>query len=386
MGLGERLGVMKLDEVRLKNEIIQSFKEQGFLINPHLRPTEATKDFYKKVHQQRKIEKIIKHKRFLEVNFGLAKEYAIDGNAINPKEIRLQLREVRPNSLESKLFFWWNLIWWSIPYERLIGRQLRFIIWDLEHDAPFGLLALQSAPLKQKIRDDALGIMDRDRDYWVNMSLYAQRVGALPPYNELLGGKMVALSITANEIREAYRERYQNRESVIRKRILPATLLFVTTTAAFGKSSMYERLRYKDEPVFEFLGYTSGSGTFHVEEEIYVKIIKFLKAKGVDTKRGYGTGPSRKLHLIETAFRLLGIPSFMYHNIQRGFYLFPNVSNLREVIQVGEKPQWYDREFNELSNYWLERWALPRSERIDKWKTFKSNKFINSTEEMIASI
>jgi hypothetical protein len=386
VGLGERLGVMKLDEVRLKNEIIQSFKEQGFLINPHLRPTEDTKDFYKKVHQQRKIEKIRHHKRFLEVNFGLAKKYAINGNAINPKKIRLQLREVRPNSLEAKLFFWWNLIWWSIPYERLIGRQLRFIIWDLEHDAPFGLLALQSAPLKQKIRDEALGITDRDRDYWVNMSLYAQRVGALPPYNELLGGKMVALSITANEIREAYRERYQNRESVIRKRILPATLLFITTTAAFGKSSMYERLRYKDEPVFEFLGYTSGSGTFHIQEEIYVKIIMFLKAKGVDTKRGYGTGPSRKLHLIETAFRLLGIPSFVYHNIQRGFYLFPNVSNLREVIQMGEKPQWYDRKFTELSNYWLERWALPRSERIDKWKAFSSNKFINSTEEMIASI
>lgn len=43
------------------------------------------------------------------------------------------------------------------------------------------------------VRDSALGILPAKRDYWVNMSMNAQRVGALPPYNDLLGGKMAAL-------------------------------------------------------------------------------------------------------------------------------------------------------------------------------------------------
>lgn len=37
----------------------------------------------------------------------------------------------------------------------------------------------------------------------------AQRVGALPPYNELIGGKIVALAMTSNEIREKYKQKYK---------------------------------------------------------------------------------------------------------------------------------------------------------------------------------
>lgn len=365
----------------LRKEIIGVLKKQGFSINPHLHPDGDTKEVYKKIHQQRRVEKIQEHKNFLLSNLRIANEWGLNGKEIEPERIKLEIREVKQDSFEAKLFLWWDLVWWSIPYEGHIGRQLRFIIWDVEHEAPFGLIRLQSAPLRQNVRDITLGIKKEERDYWVNMSMYAQRVGALPPYNELLGGKMVALSLTANEVREAYREKYEDRLTLIKNRKLPAYLLFVTTTATFGKSSIYERLNYKGKSVSEFLGYTAGSGTFHLPEELYQRIIKYLQNKGINTKRenwkeAHKTTPSRKLKLINLAFEYLGMPNFAYHNIPRGFYLFSNVENLRQVIQGKEEPIWYDRPFRDLSSYWLKRWGIPRAKRTNKWREFNFDAFM----------
>lgn len=81
-------------------------------------------------------------------------------------------------------------MWWSIPYQHPYGRQMRFLVWDTYHDLPFGLINLQSPILKMSVRDKSLGIPDKEVDLWVNKSMNAQRVGALPPYNELIGGKL----------------------------------------------------------------------------------------------------------------------------------------------------------------------------------------------------
>ncbi len=129
------------------------------------------------------------------------------------------------------------------------------------------------------VRDKYLDIPKDELDIWVNKSLNAQRVGALPPYNELLGGKMVALTLTCNEIRETYKRKYENYITVIKGRKLEPELLFITTTGAFGKSSLYNRLKYNGETVAIFLGYTQGSGTFHIPEELCRELLEFLKSQ-----------------------------------------------------------------------------------------------------------
>jgi hypothetical protein len=216
--------------------------------------------------------------------------------------------------------------------------------------------------------------------------MYAQRVGALPPYNELLGAKMVSLAITSNEVRECYRSKYDNAISLLEKRILPSNLFFVTTTSAYGKSSIYERITYNDIPVSRFIGFTSGAGTFHVPQELYKKILLFLSAEGINVKRGYGTGPSRKLGLINRAFEKLGIGNFTVHNIKRGNYLFENVSNLAGVIHNHEKPLWYNRPFEKLQKYWKDRWCIPRSRRKKTWKQFNSDRYFESTQNLLNSL
>ncbi|MHA1250776.1 MAG: Druantia anti-phage system protein DruA [Candidatus Helarchaeota archaeon] len=377
---------MKINDKDLRKKIIDSLKSQGFHINPHLRPKDNEKETLKMVHKQKRREQLKLHKKFLVNNLEKMKKYLISGKELDPENISIKLIEVKSNSCFSKLFLWWNLIWWSIPYNRPIGRQMRFILWDEYHNSPLGLFCLQSPILRTAVRDKFLNLKKENIDYWINQSLHGQRIGALPPYNELLGAKMVAMSITSNEVREAYARKYQNTKTLLKKRNLPNRLLFITTTSAYGKSSIYERLKYKNEIVSQFIGYTSGSGTFHLPEDIYIECLQYLEQKGIDTKRGYGTGPSRKMRLIAKAFRFLKIPNFTYHNIKRGYYLFSNVKNLLGVIHNSEEPLWYNRPFSKLTDFWLKRWCIPRSNRIERWRSFDGEEFFQNVEKEIETL
>ena len=379
---------MKLNQSqrKLRERIIQVLKEQGFKINPHVRPKRCSKTTYRRIQQKARFEQLSLHKNFLVDSIKKVKNCCRDGSEIIPERISLELREVQSDSFEEILFKWWNLIWWSIPFQRPYGRQMRFLLWDIAHNAPFGLISLQSPVLKMAVRDRWLGLSNDELDIWVNKSMNAQRVGALPPYNELLGGKMVALTLSCNEIREAYKRKYKDYISIIKGRKLEPDLLFITTTSAFGKSSLYNRLRYNGEVIAECLGYTQGSGSFHIPEELYEEILKFLLSIGVNVARGYGHGPSRKLKLISIGLKYLGLPKFQYHGIKREFYLFPLVKNLREVIHKKEKPQWFNRPFSSLVDYWKERWAIPRAKRMPEWEDFNSNNFIKATEKILKQL
>ncbi len=358
-------------------------KEQGFKINPHLTPGQQTKLAYKRLQQKSRLEQISLYRNFLKDFLPTAKEYCKDGNEIVPEDISLELREIEKDTFLADLFRWWNFMWWSMPYQRAYGRQMRFMLWDKTHDLPFGLISLQSPVLRMSVRDKALGIPCKKLDYWVNMSMNAQRVGALPPYNEILGGKMVALTLASNEIREAYKRKYENTITIMEKRKLNADLLFITTTSAFGKSSIYDRLKYKDGAVAQSLGYTQGAGTFHIPEYLYKEILVFLEGKGIDVSTTYGHGPSRKMKLLDTAFDMLGIPKFHYHGIKREYFLFSHVKNLREVITLEQKPLWFDRQFDDLAEFWQERWAIPRSKRTSNFKEFQSNRFFKKTRRLL---
>ena len=370
----------------LHSKIKNSLISQGFKFNPQLKIEFESKEAFRKIHKIKRNEQIIRHKKFLINNFNLIEKYYKSFGNLNPEKIDLELIEIKSKSVYSKIFFWWNLIWWSIPYTRPIGRQMRFIIWDKGHNLPFGLIGLQSPTLSSKVRDDYLGLNREDKDYWINQSLYAQRIGALPPYNDLLGGKMVSLSLTANKIRNVYAEKYKDILTIKRKRIIPNRLMFITTTSAFGKSSMYDRIKYNGEIVAKFLGYTSGAGTFHISEMLYKECLRFLNKNGFNIERGMQIGPSRKLKLIAQALRKLNLPNFEFHQLKRGFYLFLNVENLFEVIHNGEEPIWYERKFSDLVKFWMQRWCLPRSKRINKWREFNSRAFLDDTFQYIKNI
>ena len=300
------------NEILLKNRIIETMKRYGFQVNPHLRLPAEDKQTYKKIQHNAKMEQISEHRKFLRRFFDHVKESHLDGKNVVPENIRLELREVLPGSFESQMFRWWNLVWWNMPYQRAYGRQIRFILWDRGHDMPFGLMQLQSPLLRMKTRDEYLEIPSESLDYWANMSMSAQRTGALPPYNDLIGGKMVALTVTSNEVRDTYRRKYEGKKTVMEERVLKPDLLFITTTSAFGKSSIYDRLRYRGELAAVQIGYTKGVGTFHMPEDLTRAIYSMLREKGINTSTGYGHGPSRKIRLFKQAFAHLGLGQVLH--------------------------------------------------------------------------
>ena len=369
----------------LKKRIIMHMNQNGFRINPHLQLPQKDRRTYKRVQQRAKLIQISNHKKFLANFLCHARDLCSDGHEIVPEDIELELKVVTPESFESRLFFWWNLVWWSMPYQTAYGRQIRLLIWDKVHDLPFGLVQLQSPLLRMGARDDYLNIPKKSCDYWANMSMNAQRIGALPPYNALIGGKMAALTVTSNEVRDTYRKKYQRRETWMEKRILEPNLLFVTTTSAFGKSSMYDRLRYKDRLAAIMIGQTKGMGTFHVPDSITKDIYLMLQKMNIDTRTGYGHGPSKKIRLLKQAFRHLGLKEFYAHGIRRDVYLFPLAKNLENVIHKKKRPLWFNRPFREIADYWKARWAIPRSKRTSGWKEFDSKKFFNQVRIMLST-
>lgn len=376
------MGKSKTDILKknLKNDLLAALEKQGFLVskNKELKLNIESKDEIKKLQLMSKKETLDKHKNFILCTKNLVKKFTINGGELNPFNIKLELREVEKNTLEEKLFRWWNLVWWSMPYQQPYGRQMRFLLWDKTHDAPFGLIALQSPILKQSVRDKALKIPNDNLDYWVNRSMYAQRVGALPPYNELLGGKMVALTLASNEIRQAYKKKYNDYTTIMRGRHIESELLFITTTSAFGKSSLYNRLKYEDDLIAERLGYTQGYGSFQINDSLYKRLIEFLELIGENTGRSYGSGPSKKLKLINLACRKLELPNFTYHGVKREYYSFPYVRNLQEVINIGANPVWKNYTFNDIFMFWKKRWLLKRALNNQKWRVYDANEFIDS--------
>ena len=309
-----------MDTDKLKNEIIDVLEMQGFKINPHIRPASNTKSVYRELQQQSRNEQISLHRKFLKSNLNVIQKFTLNKGSFDPSAIDLELREVKRHSTEETLFKWWNFIWWSIPYQRAYGRQMRFLIWDKRHNVPFGLIGLQSPILKISVRNHYLGIPNSELDLWINKSMQAQRLGALPPYNQLIGGKMATLAMTSNELIAYYRQKYDGRVTEMEQRVIEPDLLFLTTTSAFGRSSIYNRLKFRGEAVALSLGYTKGSGSFHIPEVLYKKIRLYLSEEGIDTSTTFGHGPSRKVKLLYTAFRKLNIPGLHVPQLKTGIF------------------------------------------------------------------
>ncbi len=373
-----------IDQAKLKKEIRKILKKQGYEVKKNqFSLAVMDHDTKRSVHDLAKEERIEKRKDFISRSTKIAKKYLIDGNNIDVRKIKPRLIEVLPDTEWEVLFRWWNLVWWSLPYERAYGRQMRYIVWDQHHKSIIGLIGLQSPILSWSVRDKHLGIPADTRDYWVNQSLSAQRLGAVPPYNSILGGKLVAYLVGADLIRRKYAQKYADVQTVLQKRDLPPRLLFITTTGAYGKSSVYTRLKYNTEYVAKFIGYSHGSGSFHISNDIFDKLVMFLDSKGYDVRRGYGSGPSRKLRLISQALNLLGFENGSTHGIRRAVYLFPFVKNLSDVIKKNARPKWYHHTIDDLTAYWKQRWAIPKSEKDLTYKNFNALCFFEDVSSKI---
>jgi hypothetical protein len=249
---------------------------------------------------------------------------------------------------------------------------LRFLVMDEANSKLIGLLALQSPPLSFPARDRLFQYPPGRKTELVNQTMDIQTLGAVPPYDRLLGGKLVALAAASNEVRQAYRRKYTGRVTEMEGRILPAHLVALTTTSAFGRSSLYNRLRYNSTLIAESLGYTDGYGSFHLME-LYPLFRQLLESEGISTRGGFGTGPRIKWQTMVRALERLGFSrDLLRHGVKREAFLFPLVDNLKDYMEGrAAEPAYRHLPFADLAAYWHERWLLPRAVRVNGWQEWK---------------
>jgi hypothetical protein len=219
--------------------------------------------------------------------------------------------------------------------------------------------------------------------------------GAVPPYNAILGGKLVAMLATSPEIVQEYHRRYQSLPSIIassmagRAIVRPANLVFIGTTSLYGeRPNQYDRTSYPCEiaggPKGETVRYryltspersrTSGVGTFQFGRDTKAAIEKYMSSttNGRRVNNVFGEGTSPKLRSLRDGLNALGISSdeMLEHGIEKVVYGATLVANTaRYLLRLDDSPE-YLFSLNEpeastvrIAQHWFERWASPRTGR-----------------------
>lgn len=221
--------------------------------------------------------------------------------------------------------------------------------------------------------------------------------GAVPPYNALLGGKLVAMLATSPEVVLEYQRRYRSLPSIIassmagRPIVRPANLVFIGTTSLYGeRPNQYDRTSYPcdivEGPKRESVRYryltspersrTSGVGTFQFGRDTKASIEKYMSSttNGRRVNNVFGEGTSPKLRSLRDGLNALGISSdeMLQHGMEKVVYGATLVSNCsRYLLRLDDAPHYLfsldeaKASTAKISQHWFERWASARMGRSE---------------------
>lgn len=209
--------------------------------------------------------------------------------------------------------------------------------------------------------------------------------GAVPPYNAVLGGKLVSMLAVSPSVVRMYQERYAGYASQIASSLAGrpirrrSNLVFVGTTALYSSnSSQYNRLRLpkavlsgSNDTEFLRLGKSRSFGTSHLSSDSVSALVRLAEQTqvGVRVKSIFGEGVNPKLRKIRDGFDLLGWPSdeLLRHRRQRIVYGVNLVKNLLPyLLGVDKEPRYIFRrnvaaDLDRITDWWFERWLGKRA-------------------------
>lgn len=328
-------------------------------VNP---PEFYNKNTIKQAMSLKRNELIKKNQGWIDKHINLARQNLANGLDVLTSKVDPVI-EVCTTKKQHNLFRIFRY-YWSSPYSDYVGRRIKLLIRDygLPNKPIIGIAALGSPIIHIPERDDFIGW---DRNTRTNNLIYtmdAYVIGALPPYNELLGGKLISLLLASNEVRKIYKEKYRNKVTIIEGRSANS-LVGLFTTSLYGKSSQYNRLKYHNYQIYRPIGYTKGFGTLHLSDETIKEMINYLKSKNIEINHRFGDGPSWVMRVIRTTGDLLGFDSdfLLKHSFKRGIYFVQLAENSLEVLNGKRiKPKYFDYPKDELVMYWKKRWFEKR--------------------------
>ena len=365
---------MAARERRLRAKVMTLLASEGFTVSEDRLVEERCyeKDEVRRAHSVSRQERLLSERPFVEEWLPRLSKYFASGRDVDPAAVDPVPLLVQDDEMAA--LFRVASLYWSIPPSHGYGRRFRIVVLDRSNGKLIGLLGLTDPVFNLRVRDAWVGWGVREREMRLTHVMDAHVLGAVPPYNQLLGAKLVALIAVSDFMRALFRKRYRGGQSVIRKRHFDGRLAAITVTSALGRSSIYNRLKFDGVTVYEPVGFTEGYGHFHVANGTYASLRKYLALVGDDEARRFkwGQGPNYRMRVVRHALEHLGLPpDLLKHGIRRGVYVAPLAKNSAAFLRGdASRLRWHSRPLADVIESWRERWLLPRAERDASYRSF----------------
>ncbi len=209
--------------------------------------------------------------------------------------------------------------------------------------------------------------------------------GAIAPYNNLLGGKLVCLLMMSPRVVNDYRQRYAGMVSIIASKmagrpiVKEPSLVFLGTTSLYTEnSSQYNRVRLPSGSIqglagdirYDQLGRTIGFGSPNLSAETERGLAAIAEeANGFrNVNFVFGEGQSPKLRQLREGFAALGLnqSNLLQHGSPRIVYGVHLAKNARRILLgIDDRPKYLlplteSQTEEEIVRFWTKRWLLGR--------------------------
>lgn len=370
-----------VNEILLKRDLAEHFKIIGL---GNKKDDVHSKEDYRQAHSLKRSDNLKKHKKFLADNWEKLSLFFANGCDIDPEKIKVRLEVVDTKNISNDIFRLATLNW-SIPVSQGYGRRMRFLVWDDSNNKIIGIFALGDAVFNLKVRDDLIQWNSEQRKKTMVNVMDAFILGAVPPYSNLLGGKLLASLIKSQEVAYLFREKYKSSKGIISNDYKDPYLSLVTVTSALGRSSIYNRLTLNGDKIFEKIGSTSGYGHFQFSDELFQQMVLFLNQNNFETfgLSDFGSGPNWKFRIIRKALKKLNLNyNLINHGFTREVYVSKIAENAFDMLNGNCKEPNYKnlRKINEIADLAKARWILPRAQRDFSYKQYTKDLFINNIQ------
>ena len=338
------------------------------------------KEVVRALHKYQRNARLKKNREFLINRAPRLLTHFASGMEIQPESVTPVLEKIDAGTWQAELFRFASLTW-SIPVSHGFGRRLRYLVWDNHNQKLIGLIAIGDPVFNLAVRDNLIGWDARGRSARLVNIMDAYVLGAVPPYNRVLAGKMVACLVRTQEIYEDFRHTYGDSRGIISGKKKNARLIAVTTSSSMGRSSVYNRLKLDGVEYFKPIGYTGGWGHFHIPDRLFSELRSYLR--GIDHPYAdchrFGAGPNWRLRTTRAALKELGFKdNLLRHGIRREVFISFLASEGVEYLRTGKGQADVSEllSVNEVSSLALKRWIIPRAERRPDYRDWKREELV----------
>ncbi len=214
--------------------------------------------------------------------------------------------------------------------------------------------------------------------------------GSIPPYNQLLGGKLISILACSPRVISDYTYRYKRQVSEIASRmkgkrvIRDSRLVYLGTTSLYAVgSSQYNRIKVPlgNDNFLQYreMGVTEGYGTVFFSKETTALFSQILELQdgGKRINHVFGEGTSPRFRIISRGLSSIGIcaDTFLKHYSPRIVYSIDLAKNTKaylmgytDAVDYGFDIKNEDevrQRTQALIDYWYTRWLTKRLTTVD---------------------